>query len=82
MFLLCLQPSSPPPPQQFVVQHSLFGTPVTKTKDPPRYEEAIKQTRSVQSGLPEVRADSAWFLRLVFQVSSSHFDQTCTECLV
>jgi hypothetical protein len=48
------KPSSPPPPQQFVVQHSLFGTPVTKTKDPPRYEEAIKQTRSVQSGLPEI----------------------------
>uniref|UniRef100_A0A286XNU1 Myocardin related transcription factor B n=1 Tax=Cavia porcellus TaxID=10141 RepID=A0A286XNU1_CAVPO len=46
--------SSPPPPQQFVVQHSLFGTPVTKTKDPPRYEEAIKQTRSVQPSLPEI----------------------------
>lgn len=48
------KPSSPPPPQQFVVQHSLFATPVTKTKDPPRYEEAIKQTRSTQSALPEV----------------------------
>ncbi|KAM6165277.1 myocardin-related transcription factor B isoform 2-T2 [Erethizon dorsatum] len=48
------KPSSPPPPQQFVVQHSLFGTPVTKTKDPPRYEEAIKQTRSAQSSLPEI----------------------------
>lgn len=55
-FLLCLpQPGSPPPPQQFVVQHSLFGSPVPKTKDPPRYEEAIKQTRSAQSSLPEVR---------------------------
>ena len=54
--LLCLpQPGSPPPPQQFVVQHSLFGSPVPKTKDPPRYEEAIKQTRSAQSSLPEVR---------------------------
>ncbi|XP_028634189.1 myocardin-related transcription factor B isoform X1 [Grammomys surdaster] len=48
------KPSSPPPPQQFVVQHSLFATPVTKTKDPPRYEEAIKQTRSTQPALPEV----------------------------
>ncbi|KAM7147198.1 myocardin-related transcription factor B isoform 2-T3 [Molossus nigricans] len=48
------KPSSPPPPQQFVVQHSLFGSPVPKTKDPPRYEEAIKQTRSAQPSLPEV----------------------------
>ncbi|KAG8513490.1 Myocardin-related transcription factor B, partial [Galemys pyrenaicus] len=47
------KPSSPPPPQQFVVQHSLFGSPVTKTKDPPRYEEAIKQTCSAQPALPE-----------------------------
>ncbi|KAL1779059.1 MKL myocardin 2 isoform X1 [Sigmodon hispidus] len=48
------KPSSPSPPQQFIIQHSLFGTPVTKTKDPPRYEEAIKQTRSTQPALPEV----------------------------
>ncbi|XP_010595597.2 myocardin-related transcription factor B isoform X2 [Loxodonta africana] len=48
------KPSSPPPPQQFVVQHSLFGSPVTKTKDPPRYEEAVRQTRSAQSSLPEI----------------------------
>ncbi|XP_037363474.1 myocardin-related transcription factor B isoform X2 [Talpa occidentalis] len=48
------KPSSPPPPQQFVVQHSLFGSPVTKTKDPPRYEEAIKQTCSAQPALPEI----------------------------
>ncbi|XP_062954827.1 myocardin-related transcription factor B isoform X1 [Cynocephalus volans] len=48
------KPSSPSPPQQFVVQHSLFGSPVTKTKDPPRYEEAIKQTRSAQSSLSEI----------------------------
>lgn len=53
-----MQPSSPPPPQQFVVQHSLFATPVTKTKDPPRYEEAIKQTRSTQPALPEVSGQS------------------------
>ncbi|XP_006867263.1 PREDICTED: MKL/myocardin-like protein 2 [Chrysochloris asiatica] len=48
------KPSSPPPPPQFVVQHSLFGNPVTKTKDPPRYEEAVRQTRSAQSSLPEI----------------------------
>ncbi|XP_073648396.1 myocardin-related transcription factor B isoform X6 [Tursiops truncatus] len=48
------KPASPPPPQQFAVQHSLFGSPVPKTKDPPRYEEAIKQTRSAQSSLPEI----------------------------
>ncbi|XP_034878198.1 myocardin-related transcription factor B isoform X3 [Mirounga leonina] len=48
------KPGSPPPPQQCVVQHSLFGSPVPKTKDPPRYEEAIKQTRSAQSSLPEI----------------------------
>ncbi|XP_031218946.1 myocardin-related transcription factor B isoform X2 [Mastomys coucha] len=51
---LASKPSSPTPPQQFVVQHSLFATPITKTKDPPRYEEAIKQTRSTQPAHPEV----------------------------
>ncbi|XP_029805710.1 myocardin-related transcription factor B [Suricata suricatta] len=44
---------SPPPPQPCVVQHSLFGSHVPKTKDPPRYEEAIKQTRGAQPSLPE-----------------------------
>ncbi|XP_043416432.1 myocardin-related transcription factor B isoform X2 [Prionailurus bengalensis] len=48
------KPSSSPPPQQCVVQHSLFGSPVPKTKDPPRYEEAIKQTRGAPSSLPEI----------------------------
>ncbi|XP_036051082.1 myocardin-related transcription factor B isoform X1 [Onychomys torridus] len=48
------KPSSPSPPRQFLIQRSLCGTPVTKTKDPPRYEEAIKQTRSAQPALPEV----------------------------
>lgn len=64
VLLLCpKQPASPPPPQQFVVPHSLFGSPVPKAKDPPRYEEAIKQTRSAQSSLPEVsrpRAPWCW----------------------
>ncbi|XP_030744274.1 myocardin-related transcription factor B isoform X2 [Echinops telfairi] len=48
------KPSSPPPPQQFVVQHALFGSPVTKTRDPPRYEEAVRQTRSAQPSAPEI----------------------------
>ncbi|KAM9100475.1 myocardin-related transcription factor B isoform 3-T7 [Sarcophilus harrisii] len=43
------KPDSPSQPQQFIIQHSLFGNTVTKTKDPPRYEEAIKQTRNIQS---------------------------------
>ncbi|XP_051819021.1 myocardin-related transcription factor B isoform X2 [Antechinus flavipes] len=43
------KPGSPSQPQQFIIQHSLFGNTVTKTKDPPRYEEAIKQTRNIQS---------------------------------
>ncbi|XP_027695055.1 myocardin-related transcription factor B isoform X5 [Vombatus ursinus] len=43
------KPGSPSRPQQFIIQHSVFGNTVTKTKDPPRYEEAIKQTRNIQS---------------------------------
>ncbi|XP_036595307.1 myocardin-related transcription factor B isoform X2 [Trichosurus vulpecula] len=43
------KPGSPSQPQQFIIQQSLFGNTVTKTKDPPRYEEAIKQTRNIQS---------------------------------
>ncbi|XP_075420384.1 myocardin-related transcription factor B isoform X2 [Tenrec ecaudatus] len=48
------KPSSPPPPQQFVVQHALFGSPVAKTEDPPRYEEAVRQTRSAQAAAAEI----------------------------
>lgn len=66
-----MQPSSPSPVQQFVVQHSLFGTPVTKTKDPPRYEEAIKQTRSAQPALPEVSEGTV--------ISQSHFGSSSRE---
>lgn len=78
-----LQPSSPPPPQQFVVQHSLFGSPVT-TKAPPRYEEAIKQTRNTHSALPEV-SERAWSPTCVLCPSQIHglrltrlpFSKTC-----
>ncbi|XP_067407449.1 myocardin-related transcription factor B isoform X2 [Emydura macquarii macquarii] len=43
------KPGSPSQSQPYIIQHSLFGNPVTKTKDPPRYEEAIKQTRNMQA---------------------------------
>ncbi|XP_038675509.1 myocardin-related transcription factor B isoform X4 [Scyliorhinus canicula] len=43
-------PSTSPPhsQQQLVIQHSVFSNPVSKTKDPPRYEEAVKQTRNLK----------------------------------
>uniref|UniRef100_UPI00398F8B88 myocardin-related transcription factor B n=1 Tax=Pristiophorus japonicus TaxID=55135 RepID=UPI00398F8B88 len=34
--------------QQFVNEHSIFSNSVSKTKDPPRYEEAVKQTRNLK----------------------------------
>ncbi|XP_019362971.1 PREDICTED: MKL/myocardin-like protein 2 isoform X2 [Gavialis gangeticus] len=48
------KPGSPSQPQPYIVQHTLFNRPVTKTKDPPRYEEAIKQTRNMQASHREV----------------------------
>uniref|UniRef100_A0A8C6J4M8 Uncharacterized protein n=1 Tax=Melopsittacus undulatus TaxID=13146 RepID=A0A8C6J4M8_MELUD len=47
-------PNKPPSPSQaqpYIVQQTLFNNTVSKTKDPPRYEEAIKQTRSIQTSL-------------------------------
>ncbi|CAI5792202.1 Uncharacterized protein PODLI_1B029123 [Podarcis lilfordi] len=41
-------------PQQYILQQSLFSNSVTKAKDPPRYEEAIKQTRSLQASQREI----------------------------
>ncbi|KAM8934496.1 myocardin-related transcription factor B isoform 1-T1 [Pelodytes ibericus] len=46
--------SSPSPSQAFVVRQSLFNNSTTKSKDPPRYEEAIKQARNIQGSNPEV----------------------------
>uniref|UniRef100_H3ARI3 Myocardin related transcription factor B n=1 Tax=Latimeria chalumnae TaxID=7897 RepID=H3ARI3_LATCH len=40
--------SPPQPPQQYVLQHSIFNNAAPKTKDPPRYEEAVKQSRNMQ----------------------------------
>ncbi|KAG8432937.1 hypothetical protein GDO86_017268 [Hymenochirus boettgeri] len=41
--------------QQFIVQqHTVFSTPLIKSKDPPRYEEAIKQARNNPISLTEV----------------------------
>uniref|UniRef100_A0A674KD95 Myocardin related transcription factor B n=1 Tax=Terrapene triunguis TaxID=2587831 RepID=A0A674KD95_9SAUR len=48
------KPDSPPESQPYIIQHSLFSNPVTKTKDPPRYEEAIKQTRNMQACQREI----------------------------
>ncbi|NP_001072650.1 MKL/myocardin-like protein 2 [Xenopus tropicalis] len=46
---------TPPQPQQFIVQqHPVFSGPTTKSKDPPRYEEAIKQARNNPASQPEV----------------------------
>ncbi|OXB57547.1 hypothetical protein ASZ78_009305 [Callipepla squamata] len=42
------KPGSPSQAQPYIVQQSLFNNTVSKTKDPPRYEEAIKQTRTAQ----------------------------------
>ncbi|KFP91282.1 MKL/myocardin-like 2 [Apaloderma vittatum] len=48
------KPGSPSPAQPYIVQQSLFNNTVSKTKDPPRYEEAIKQTRNMQTSHREV----------------------------
>ncbi|XP_029432230.1 myocardin-related transcription factor B isoform X3 [Rhinatrema bivittatum] len=48
------KPGSPPQSQQYVMHHPVFNRPVAKTKDPPRYEEAIKQARNMQASQPEV----------------------------
>ncbi|KAL9836084.1 myocardin-related transcription factor B isoform 3-T3 [Geothlypis trichas] len=48
------KPGSPSQAQPYIVQQPLFNNAVSKTKDPPRYEEAIKQTRSVQPAQREI----------------------------
>ncbi|XP_065500626.1 myocardin-related transcription factor B isoform X6 [Caloenas nicobarica] len=48
------KPGSPSQAQPYVVQQSLFNNTVSKAKDPPRYEEAIKQTRNIQTTQCEV----------------------------
>ncbi|NXD87128.1 MKL2 protein, partial [Halcyon senegalensis] len=45
---------SPSQAQPYIVQQSLFNNTVSKTKDPPRYEEAIKQTRNIQTSQREI----------------------------
>ncbi|XP_054698506.1 myocardin-related transcription factor B isoform X9 [Grus americana] len=49
-----LQPGSPSQAQPYIVQQSLFNNTASKTKDPPRYEEAIKQTRNIQTSHREL----------------------------
>ncbi|NWS51552.1 MKL2 protein, partial [Chunga burmeisteri] len=48
------KPGSPSQAQPYIVQQSLFNNTVSKTKDPPRYEEAIKQTRNIQTSPREI----------------------------
>ncbi|NXC38217.1 MKL2 protein, partial [Penelope pileata] len=48
------KPGSPSQAQPYIVQQSLFNNTVSKTKDPPRYEEAIKQTRNIQTAHREI----------------------------
>ncbi|NXF02973.1 MKL2 protein, partial [Smithornis capensis] len=48
------KPGSPSQAQPYIVQQPLFNNTVSKTKDPPRYEEAIKQTRSAQAPHREI----------------------------
>ncbi|XP_054372596.1 myocardin-related transcription factor B isoform X2 [Molothrus ater] len=48
------KPGSPSQAQPYIVQQPLFNNTVSKTKDPPRYEEAIKQTRSIQPSQREI----------------------------
>ncbi|XP_052535411.1 myocardin-related transcription factor B isoform X4 [Tympanuchus pallidicinctus] len=48
------KPGSPSQAQSYIVQQSLFNSTASKTKDPPRYEEAIKQTRSIQTSHREI----------------------------
>ncbi|XP_071617610.1 myocardin-related transcription factor B isoform X6 [Heliangelus exortis] len=48
------KPGSPSQAQTYIVQQSLFNNTVSKTKDPPRYEEAIKQTRNIQTSQREI----------------------------
>ncbi|NXD69899.1 MKL2 protein, partial [Eolophus roseicapillus] len=45
---------SPSQAQPYIVQTTLFNNTVSKTKDPPRYEEAIKQTRNIQTSHREI----------------------------
>ncbi|XP_052629428.1 myocardin-related transcription factor B isoform X3 [Harpia harpyja] len=48
------KPGSPSQAQPYIIQQSLFNNTVSKTKDPPRYEEAIKQTRNIQTSHREI----------------------------
>ncbi|KFV66106.1 MKL/myocardin-like 2 [Dryobates pubescens] len=48
------KPGSPSEAQPYIIQQTLFNNTVSKTKDPPRYEEAIKQTRNIQTSHREM----------------------------
>ncbi|KPP77204.1 MKL/myocardin-like protein 2-like, partial [Scleropages formosus] len=48
----CLPQTPSPSPPTFILQSSGFTGHAPKSKDPPRYEEAVKQTRSMQTQVP------------------------------
>ncbi|XP_042293743.1 myocardin-related transcription factor B isoform X2 [Sceloporus undulatus] len=48
------KPASPSQPQRYILPQSLFSSSVTMSEDPPRYEEAIKQTRGLQVSQHEI----------------------------
>ncbi|KAJ1097522.1 hypothetical protein NDU88_002640 [Pleurodeles waltl] len=47
------EPASSSHSPYIIPPHSMFTSPSNKTKDPPRYEEAIKQARKMQASQPE-----------------------------
>ncbi|XP_064009045.1 myocardin-related transcription factor B isoform X5 [Pogoniulus pusillus] len=78
------KPGSPSQAQPYIVQQSLFNNTVSKTKDPPRYEEAIKQTRNIQTSHREnnpflmpyrcpVHTVSRWMIFLIFSSRVERF---------
>ncbi|XP_053132080.1 myocardin-related transcription factor B isoform X2 [Hemicordylus capensis] len=62
------KPASPLQSQQYLIQQPLFSNSVTKTKDPPRYEEAIKQTRSVQASQREISSSHSQQMDDLFDI--------------
>nr|XP_008120349.2 PREDICTED: MKL/myocardin-like protein 2 isoform X1 [Anolis carolinensis] len=62
------KPPSPSQAQHYVLPQPLFGSSATLTKDPPRYEEAIKQTRSFQAPQPEISSAHSQQMDDLFEI--------------
>lgn len=78
LFCYFTQPGSPSQAQPYIVQQPLLNNTVSKTKDPPRYEEAIKQTRNIQ---PSHREVLVFFSLLKIQLFST-ITKTIAFCRV